>query len=121
MAEALRILADEVLPVTPVIDVARAEAEHEPLTRGWGMGPLWSGSLEEATAVLRRSLEHERRRPDFRYFQIDIEPKKFCVQLDSMCGEPSTVLGKPLYAFAGYRMWRGADRVFLCGHERATL
>jgi hypothetical protein len=31
VAEALRILADEALLVTPVIDVARAEAEHEPL------------------------------------------------------------------------------------------
>jgi hypothetical protein len=119
--EALRILTDEALPAVPVIDQARAEAEHEPLTRGWRMGPLWSGPPHNATAVLRASLEHEQRRPDFRYFQIEIEPTKFCVQLDSMCGEPIQFLGKPLFEFAGFRVWRGTERVFLCAHKNAVL
>ncbi|MFJ4467591.1 hypothetical protein ACIP2X_08930 [Streptomyces sp. NPDC089424] len=118
---ALRILTDEALPAVPVICQARAEAEHEPLTRGYRMGPLRSGPPEDATAVLRAALEHEQHRPDFRYFQIEVEPAKFCVQLDSKGGDPIQVPGKPLFAFAGYRVWRGADQLFLCAHENAVL
>jgi hypothetical protein len=111
VSEALRILTTEALVAVPVIDAERIEFEYPSLRRVWGSQKLWNGSPEAAVIVLRRNLEPDIRRPDFRYFRVDVLRHNWCAQVNVIFD------GR----FVAYRIWRGEDQVFLCGPRGASL
>jgi hypothetical protein len=110
VAEALRVFASETFPATPVVDAGRVHLEYALMSRVWNSRRLWTGTLEEALVVLRANLEDDTRQ-DFESFLIDVMPADYCAQISTLFTS----------TFTGYRVWRGADRVFLCGGSRAML
>lgn len=110
-AEALETVVGQAIPAVPVIDGARLRAEFRSVARAWSSKGLWSGTEQEAAGILRVNLERDVLRERFEYFAIDVLADGFCAQV-------STVYDG---VFSGYRIWRTADRLHLCGGGQAIL
>ncbi|CAL9664727.1 hypothetical protein SUDANB15_07139 [Streptomyces sp. enrichment culture] len=108
---ALHTLVEQAVPATPVIDEPRLRAEFRSVAKAWSSRGLWSGTVVEATDILRVNLERDLRRQGFRHFAVGVIPDGFCAQIST------------LYAgvFTGYRIWRTAGRLHFCGGQQAIL
>lgn len=111
VAVALQTLVDRAIPAVPVIDEPRLTSEFRSVAKSWSCRGLGSGMAGEVSGILRVNLERDVLRQDFECFLIDVIPDSFCAQI--------SVLHRD--GFAGYRIWRTADRLHFCGSLEEIL